>query len=142
MSFRMRMRMRPVFGDVFVFVFVAVSVSLSGTDSVRFLCHLINIFRQVIYCISFWTSLARPAAFLCRMLRSRCVCVCVWTFALCLVTFLWHCPPYGIDFYLVFFLDKIILFSHFYDEGPQGDRAINGSSSAVAHCLLGPLMCS
>lgn len=36
-----------------VFVFVAVSVSVSGTDSVRFLCHLINIFRQVIYCISF-----------------------------------------------------------------------------------------
>lgn len=80
MSFRMRMRMRPVFGDVFVFVFVAVSVSLSGTDSVRFLCHLINIFRQVIYCISFWTSLARPAAFLCRMLRSQYVCVCVCVF--------------------------------------------------------------
>lgn len=51
-------------------------------------------------------------------------------------------PPYGIDFYLVFFLDKIILFSHFYYEGPKRDRAINGSSCAVAHCLLGPLMCS
>lgn len=44
---RLRRRLR------LVFVFVAVSASVSGTDSVRFLCHLINIFRQVIYCISF-----------------------------------------------------------------------------------------
>lgn len=58
---------------------------------------LINIFRQVIYCISFWTSTARPA-FLCRMSPIS------LSLSLCLDICFMSCHmPYGIDFYFVFF---------------------------------------